>query len=297
MAPRVKKIDASVNLTQNNSGYSSRSQAENIYSQNYIFYAHTENEAYIFKNLIEVLQNNLTDVCFNFDLNGIKLVTVDDVKNSKILIDLTLEDRRFNHWYCDASINVGINLQQLYKMIKSIKKKDSLTLYIARDKPNQLSIKRTLSTDAERKPDISHLAIQKLQTLEVLYPTDYKKFHLVSTSDFQKAVKEMAAMSRTIDIQSNDTQLTMRFSIDNLCGKVVELDQDPAKYSKDGYYHELEQNQYEFEQTYKSKMLSQFIKIPGLCPEMKVYAERDKLLKIEVAVGKLGILNICIRSE
>jgi len=261
-----------------------------LYAQNYLFYAHTNDEACIFKNLVEVLQNNLIDVCFNLTKDSIELVSIDD---DSVLMNLVLKRENFDNWYCAKAMNIGINLQQLYKMIKSIKKKDSLTLYITLDRPNKLSIKRIASTGANRKPDISHINIQGLQSIVTGFPSGYGKPHVVSTTDFQKAVKEMAALSKTIDIQSNERQLTLRFEIEGLYGKVAELDQDP---SKDGRECDLESSVYNFEKTYRSRVLSQFIKLPGLNATMRVYAEPRKLLKIEIDVGKLGVLTIYIKS-
>jgi proliferating cell nuclear antigen PCNA len=258
------------------------------YSTSNLFYAHTT-EAYIFKNLIEVLQNNLRDVCFSFSPNGISLMTVDS--KNEICVNLLLSHKKFDRWHCDKSINVGINLQQFYKMIKSIKKKDVLTLYITRDKTTQLSIKKCPNT-GNKNPDISHVTIQSLQVIETTLPETTRMPHNISTADFQKAVKEMSTLSKTINVQSNETLLTLSFVIDGLCGKTVELDQEPSAEDP-----ETGETPYDFEEAYVSKTLSQFIKISGLNAKMRVYAEPGVPLKLEIDVGSLGLLAIYIKSR
>lgn len=260
---------------------------------NYLFYASTKEEAHIIKNLIEVLQNNLIDVCFHFTKDSISLLTPDVVISTNIWINLLLDSKKFDQWYCETDLNIGVNLQHMYKMIKSIKKKDNLTLYITREKPRQLSIKRIATTGVSRKPDISHINIQSLQSNIVDLPSGYKHFHQIVTSDFQKAIKEMSALSNSIMIQGNKHQLTVKFCIDGLCEKVVELDQDP---SGNGNEYNLDNIVYTFNKTYSSKILGQFIKLPGLNSTMKVYAENQKHLKIEIDVGNLGSLEIFIKS-
>lgn len=272
-----------------------RSDNDNVISQNYLFYANTTTEAFVFKNLIEVLQNSLTDVCFNFTSTAIELIAPDNEIQASIWMKLTLDSKYFDQWYCNNYLNVGVNLQHLYKMIKSIKKKDNLTIYVTKEHPNQLSIKRVAVAVAgvSRKPDISHINIQSLQLITADLPTGYSKFHEISTSDFQKAIKEMASLSSTIIIQSNSKQLTMRFKIDGLCGKVAELDQDP---SEGGHEYDYDNIVYDFEKTYNSKILGQFIKLPGLNTKMRVYAEPGKNLKLEIDVGTIGMLSVYIRG-
>jgi proliferating cell nuclear antigen len=259
-----------------------------IYAQNYLFYGYTV-EAYVFKNLIEVLQNNLKDVCFVFTRDGIYLDAVDDL--NQICVDLKMSAQKFEQWHCVRTVNVGINLQQLYKIIKSIKKKDVLTLYITHDKPTQLSIKKAPSSGA-KNPDVSHLTIQSLQMMETSHPSDYTKPHCINTADFQKAIKEMAALSKTINIRGNETLLTLSFSIDGLYGKQVELDQEPTE-------EELLEGEiaYEFDEAYVSKTLSQFIKLSGLNGKMRVFAEGGSPLKLDIDVGSLGTLSVLIKSR
>jgi len=296
MAPRVSSAKAATAQQQPSTTPPSDAQdAPNpqLLAQNYLFYANTTTEAFIFKNLIEVLQNSLTDVCFNFTPTAIELTTPDNEIQTNIWMNLTLHKQQFEYWHCDTYLNVGVNLQHLNKMIKSIKKKDSLTIYITKERPNQFSIKRVTTIGESRKPDISHINIQSLQLVASDFPSGYTRYHEIATADFQKAVKEMASLSSTIIVQSNEKQLTMRFKIDGLCGKVAELDQDP---SEGGHEYDLDNVVYDFEKTYSSKILGQFIKLPGLNTKMKVYAEPRKNLKIEIDVGNLGTLAVYIRA-
>ena len=45
----------------------------------------------------------------------------------------------YNHE--EPYINIGINLNHLFKMLKSVKKRDSLDIFILKDAPNDLNIK------------------------------------------------------------------------------------------------------------------------------------------------------------
>ena len=103
-----------------------------------------ENEKYImniktvqssaFRVLIEALKEILTDTNLTFDKDGIKLIATD---NSKIvLIHMKLNSENFEQYYCSKKIKVGINMNNLFKLIKIMGNNDILNLYIEENDQN-----------------------------------------------------------------------------------------------------------------------------------------------------------------
>lgn len=247
----------------------------------YTFYASTS-EARTFKNLIENLQNNFRDVCFVFTPSGIYLEALS--AQNEIYVDLSF---KFEQWFCARDeIKVGVNLQQLHKMIKTIKK-DRLSIFIANAKPNQLTIKKAPLNGATN-PDVSCITIQSLSVIENENKLVYGRFHTIKTANFQKAIKEMTPLSKSIKIQGNESQLTMSFSIDGMSEKSL------------GLVHEspslLDPSQTNYEELFLSKTLNQLAKLHSLNPSMRVYAEPGFPLKLEIEIGTMGTMCIYVKS-
>ena len=101
-------------------------------SVDYLFKC-TTNDAYVIKTLIELLHHTIKIACFQITPVGISLRMMD--RNQQLLIDCSLKSENFFMYHFSTKvenqcINIGINLNHFYRMLKSIKKRDSLSLYI-----------------------------------------------------------------------------------------------------------------------------------------------------------------------
>ena len=107
---------------------------------NTIFYCKTT-EGYIIKVLSELLQNNIKNGCFIVNEKGMSFRMTDS--NRRILIDVKLSADKFSSFKYNQSrqISIGLNLSHFYKMLKNVKKKDSLVLFIEENKEDELGIR------------------------------------------------------------------------------------------------------------------------------------------------------------
>ena len=104
-----------------------------------LFKAKTQ-EAYVIKILAELLSNNIKTGCFVIDENGIYLCMMDSHKT--ILVDLVLKAENFSIYkFNSKKMYLGINLVHFHRMARSIKKKDSIELFIEEKSQNDLGIK------------------------------------------------------------------------------------------------------------------------------------------------------------
>ena len=86
-------------------------------------------EAYIVKILAELLSNNIKTGAFEINETGIYLCMMDSKRS--ILIDLQLKAENFSIYkFNSKKLFIGLNLNHLHKMVKSVKKKDSIELFI-----------------------------------------------------------------------------------------------------------------------------------------------------------------------
>ena len=92
------------------------------------------NDAYVIKTLIELLHHAIKIACFQITPSGIYLRMMNS--NQNLLIDCNLKAENFQLFFFSTHIenqciNVGINLSHFYRMLKSIKKRDNLVLFIS----------------------------------------------------------------------------------------------------------------------------------------------------------------------
>jgi proliferating cell nuclear antigen len=96
-------------------------------------------QASSFKIMIEALKELLTDTCIEFDETGMKIIAMDT--SHIVLVHLKLDASKFEHYYCKSKINIGVNMLNFHKLIKTINSTDSLTLFMDDVNINHLGIK------------------------------------------------------------------------------------------------------------------------------------------------------------
>ncbi len=255
-------------------------------NRDYIFKAKTV-EAFTIKSLSEVLQNILTDVCFTFDKEGIKLLTVDNKIPPHLLVHLNMDGESFDEYYCQKSLCVGINLQHLYKMLKSIKKKDTIMLFINKNNQTLLGI-TTIQADTGQ-PVTSHIKIQKLSQVETTIPDDYNHPVHIPTNTYQKMCKDMQSISNKIHIYAKGSYLRFSCEVEGMYTREVPF----GEYDKT--------NDDEYDDIFHTKNLGQLIKVSGLNTRMQIYtppinSNFEIPLKIGINTGQLGKLEIYLKS-
>ena len=98
-------------------------------------------EGYTIKVLADLLQNNIKTACLLVDSDGIRLTMHDS--HRRVCFSFKLESENFQIYKFRPvnSLYLGLNLNHFYKMIKSIKKKDAIILFISDNDPSVLGIK------------------------------------------------------------------------------------------------------------------------------------------------------------
>jgi len=248
------------------------------------------NEAYCIKILAELLSNNIKTGCFVLDDTGISLRMMDHHRS--ILIDLMLNANNFQMYkFNSKKIYIGINLNHFHKMCKSIKKKDSIELFIDEDSPTDLGIK--VIPKENNRVTTSYVKIQNVQNLDINIPTGYNKPIIVSSSEYQKLVKEMSSIGTTLKVLSKNYSIEFSCNAGGILKRTVqfgELDDDDvaegAVSTKDNA---------EYEQEFVTDQLCRITKLSGLSSNMQIFP--GKPLLFSSSVGSLGKICIYIKSK
>lgn len=253
-----------------------------------LFFAKTK-DGYIIKSLIEVLQNMLTDVCFSIDEKGIHLFTTDN--KTRLAINLNLDSIGFDGgYYCPAPLTVGINLCDMNKIIKSIKKRDSIILYIEKNNPSELCI---ISIQADTKQE----SLGKIKNQKSTPPTlnslkyNYRHPNHIPTNAYQKMCKDMQNISETLTLKIKGTRIVFVCKIEGILTRETPFGEESKN----------DEDEVEYNEQFYTKSFSQIIKVTGLNPKhMQIYAPQKKgdeiPLKIVIKTGDLGTLEIYLKT-
>ena len=249
-------------------------------------------EAYHIKVLAELLTNNLKHGCFNVNEEGISLRMSDQPR--KTLVDLDLQSENFSRYKFknDTGLCLGLNLNHFHKMLKSIKKKDSLELFIPTDSPNELGIK-TIPKENTRMTT-SGIKIQKIQNLESDIPIGYGKPVVIPSPDFQKMCKELSSIGSTdIRIEACECYIDFIADADDILKRRVRLGENDDFDDSDD-----DEEKTKYSSLFSTDQFTRITKIAGLSSTMQIFPGKDNLpLMFRSSVGSLGKISVYIKSK
>jgi proliferating cell nuclear antigen PCNA len=243
-------------------------------------------EAYVIKIVAEILSNNIKTGCFVIDDTGIFLCMMDH--NRRVLIDLSLKAENFVMYkFLGKKMHLGINLNHFHRMVKSIKKKDSIELFIDDSSMTDLGIK-VIPKDNNRITT-SFVKIQSIQNLEIDIPETNSKPINVSSSEFQKMLKDFGNIGNSLIVTSQNYKIKFSCNAGGILKRTVEFgetDDDDMLSSSD---------RTEFSQEFNTEQLCRISKLSGLSNNIQIYP--GKPIRFSSNIGSLGKISIYIKSK
>jgi proliferating cell nuclear antigen PCNA len=254
-----------------------------------VIYKAKTKEAYSIKVLSELLSNNLKTGCFGITDKGITLRMVDTHRPYKTLIDIVLDAENFSLYKFkqDGRLDLGLNLNLFHKMLKSVKKKDSIELYIDDSDETDLYLK-TIPKENTRITT-SSIKIQSIQNLDIDLPTGYGKPVIVSSSEFQKMAKDMLSIGTTIKVTAKNFHIEFACNAGGVIKRTVELGEIEDS-DDDAEACPVYQQEFSIEQ------LTRMTKIAGLSTTMQIFPAMGLPLLFRSSIGSLGKVSIYIKS-
>lgn len=249
----------------------------------YLFRARTT-EGFLFKVLAELLQQNIKSCCINLSDEGMKIRMTDNLL--KVLININLDSDKFNIYkfkYSSKQV-IGINLSHLYKMLKSVKKKDIVELFIIDDNNFNFGIK-VIPKDNSRET-ISFIKIQNIQNIEISLPTGYKNSVIIPSGEFHKMIKDMIQIGNLVEISTTQNTVTFQCMSEGIYSRQVKF----------GVEDEEDTNHI-FKDVFRTEQLNKIIKISGLSNKLFIYTINDMPLLFKTNVGSIGSIEMYIKKN
>jgi proliferating cell nuclear antigen PCNA len=253
---------------------------------NYIFKAKTK-EAFVIKILSELLSHTIKFAPFRIDHEGIHLSQAD--MNYSQLINFTLHKENFQSYKYTHQLNFMVNSSHLYRMLKAIKKKDYITLFIREDDNTRLGI--CVETTDENNKTNTFIRITYNQPEVYRDPMGYENPTITTAKEFQK-MKNLHNISKNMIITSPHPGF-IKFFCDGgeVFSREVAIGSDER--DEDEQSEEIE----EYRQVFTTSHITQLTKCAGQSGNVQIFVQHDLPLKIKMKAGNLGDLTVFIKSR
>lgn len=249
----------------------------------YIFQAKTE-EAFVIKILGELLANRLQFAYFKVNEHGIFLLQTDSRKEQ--LIEISLLRENFSPYKCSKQLVFSIRTLNLYKMLKCIKKKDAIRLYIHEDDPTILGI--CVEQMNENNRVLTNIKITNTHLEDIIRPEGYDTPIIIPSKQFQK-MKNLHNISKSMVITSKLNYIRFFCDGGELYSRELvignENDEDNAHIKR------------LYKQEFNTLYITGLTKCAGQSGSVSVYVDEENGLKIKMKAGGLGDLIVYIKSN
>ena len=250
-------------------------------------------EAYYIKVLAELLTNNLKTGCFEVSETSITLRMFDHHRKTMVDLELLAENFSVYKYKLENNFCLGLNLNHFHKMLKSIKKKDSLQLFIESENITELGIK-TIPKENTRITT-SGIKIQTIQNLDIDIPDGYGKPVIVLSSEFQKMCKDLSSIGSTnITVVAKNFHIEFIADADGILKRKVVFGENDDSSDEDDNHNANP----EYTATFATDQLSRITKLAGLSGNMQIFPASGNLpLLFRSNIGSLGKIAIFIKSK
>src|SRR3990170_1839579 len=168
-----------------------------------------------FKVLIEALKEVLTEANIIFDDHGMRICALE--KNRTLLVHLRLIAEHFEKYHCAKPFNVGIEMQELYKIMKALGNNDTLTIFMKTSSSDNIYFR---FTNAEMHKVVTvNMGTKDLDFEDIqMPPINFDSTILMPSGEFQKTCRYLKTFSNKIEITSvnNSINFSCKDSIDKL---------------------------------------------------------------------------------
>lgn len=257
-------------------------------SSEYLFKCKT-NEAYVIKTLVELLHHTIKTACLHITPVGISLRMMNT--NQQLLIDIELKNENFSTYFFNPrvenqKINIGVNMNHFYRMLKCIKKRDGIILFIEESDRCRLAAK-IIPKDHSKETE-TRIAITTIDNLQIELPRRYDTSILVQSNDFSKMCKDLASISSTIEVKATKYNIKFYSDVESIYCKQYTLGTTGENFDTDDVL---------FEENFETEHITRIIKIAGLSNNLNLIYEKDMPFHISSRIGTLGTINLYIKSK
>merc|ERR1711934_805545 len=171
----------------------------------------------LLKKLVEAVKDLVTEANFDCDAQGISLQAMDSSHVS--LVAMQLKADGFEHYRCDRSMSIGMNLASLSKILKCANNDDVITLK-AEDDAEVVTF--MFESPNQEKISDFELKLMEIESEHLGIPeTDYCAEVTMPSGEFQKITRDLQTFGDTATIAASKEGVKFSVSGDMGTGNVT----------------------------------------------------------------------------
>ncbi len=252
-------------------------------------------EGHTIKILTELLQSNFKTAGFEFTAAGMHCRMMDE--NKSVLFDVVLDKANFTiyKYKTDSPIlHVGVNLIHLAKMLRPIKKKDSLQFCVNSENPTDLII--SIVPKEATRHTASSIKNQSIQSIDIDLFDGYNKSIIVPSSEFQKMCKGLGHISKVTTIKIEKLSIRFDTKVDGVMTRYTEF-AETDNFDSDDETDEDAEDEGTYSEDFSTEQIVKISKIAGLSNNIHFSGKEGLPLQIKSRIGSLGELTIFLNSK
>lgn len=253
-------------------------------NKNMLFYLKTR-DGFVFKILSEFFSSCMMRCAFNIDKNGLSLLSTDN-KNHR-LFSVMMPRLKFRNFTFAKAFTFDVNSNHLHKIMKTIRKKDSLTMYITEESPHELNI--SVSQGLENIESTSTIRIMYVHPANIDI-IDYSEKNYVNCTgkDFQK-IKNLSNIGKKTNVVLNKKDILFECDGSDVISKSIKIGEDNE--------HNNDKNNQQVKVSIQTIYISSLSKIASISSNVLIYICENSPVKITFDIPTVGDFNVFIKTE
>lgn len=262
----------------------------NINNDDYLLNIKTV-QASTIKLVIDAMKEILMDVNLEFDDTGMKIIALDNTHI--VLIHLKLEADKFEKYFCEKKLYVGINMLKFHMLIKTITNSDILSLFILKSDPNILGI--TIENGERNVKTTYKLSMLDIDVVNVdIPPQDFNTIITMPSAYLQKIIRDMHNLAEYMEIKNINDKLILNCQGEFCCQETVlgtEKSQNINMKKNNENVKEIVQG------VFSLKYLSIFTKCTNLCSTVEIYLKNSYPIILQYSIASMGTVRLCLAPK
>ncbi|AGE56183.1 putative DNA polymerase sliding clamp 2 [Paramecium bursaria Chlorella virus NE-JV-1] len=241
----------------------------------------------VIKSLFDTLKEILHDVSVTFDSTGIKISAMDGAKVS--LVHMKLDADSFEEYVCEGSYELGINVANIFKLLRSAGSHDTILFEYKKSNPHVLQI--TIQNFEKNSLTAFDLKLIEIDSAYIeINDLEFDTIISIPSNYFQRLTRDMSEITDSLWIEKKDgvVQFCSDFSstTDFASQRTTLGDSDTGKIT-------ISKNS-DYSNKFSLKYLTGFAKASSLSSVVELYLKEGYPLILRYNIGVLGNLKFVI---
>lgn len=240
-----------------------------------------------FRFLIESLNGIVQDVNFVFDESGGRVCCMDAQRSA--LVFAALDAGQFEEYYCHSRLVLGMNMNSLFKLLKTASNADVLTMSVCRERAHELNICLVNKDKNAKVRSMLRLLDLDLEAYTIPSVT-FDSVFVMPSHELQRVVRDLHNIGEDIEISCQNGRLVLSVHGD-FASQSFELGEKSTGLAFQRTSKE------EIRCKFGLKYLSLFCKASTMATVAELYMKTGFPLVLRYTCGSLGRLQFCLSPK